>query len=310
MTPNVVPATTADSHVFLIGRPPINEYLGFVAEQTIEGQNADPRVLVDAWRTANDHVLALEESEAGVADNVVIGQLPDELHPLRERVLADPLVQRSFALTPIDVVMVELDRLVVYQKHINLAHIARLAPQVAAAATPEEIFRLCLPMSEDRVDPPTGFGGGPGGWTFKSPSVDFRVLGAKVLDPSLVDGLDINGVPTHVVALAVGYGANLLAAVHVEGRLILWNGSHRAYALREAGHTHVPSLVKHVSRRDELEAMGQEEVNANVDRYLSAPRPPILRDYFDDNLRLIAHVQPRVRQVQVGFNAAVGDLPA
>jgi hypothetical protein len=310
MTPNVVPATIADPHVFLIGRPPINEYLGFVTERTIEGRDADPRSLVDAWRTANDHVLALESTEAGIADGIEIGELPDELHPFRERVLSDPLVQRSFAMTPIGVGMVELDRMIVYQKHINLAHIARLAPRVAAATTPEEIFRLCLPTIEDRVDPPTGFGGGQGGWTFKSPSVDFRVLGAKVLDPSQVEGLDIAGVSTHVVAVAVGYGANYLAAAHVEGRLILWNGSHRAYALREAGHTHVPCLVTHVSRRDELEAMGQEEVNANVDRYLSAPRPPILRDYFDDELRLIGHVQPRVRQVQVGLNVGVGDLPA
>jgi hypothetical protein len=59
-----------------------------------------------------------------------------------------------------------------------------------------------------------------------------------------VDGLDFAGVPKYVVAIAVGYGANFLAAAHVEGRLILWNGSHRAYALRAAGHTHVPCLIK------------------------------------------------------------------
>jgi hypothetical protein len=122
-----------------------------------------------------------------------------------------------------------------------------------------------------------------------------------------VDGLDFAGVPKYVVAIAVGYGANFLAAAHVEGRLILWNGSHRAYALRAAGHTHVPCLIKGVSRRDELEAEGQPDVNANPERYLTAPRPPILRDYFDDQLRLIAHVQPTVRQVQVAPNVGVLD---
>jgi hypothetical protein len=302
-------ATAAEPHVFLIGRPPIQEYLAFVAEQTIEGKSAETRQLVDAWRTANDHVLELETSEAGIADEATLGELEPELLPLRERVLADPMVQRTFALTPIDVAVVELDRLVVYQKHINLTHVERIRPRVAAIETAADLFRFSMPY-EGRVDPPTAAGGGPGGWTFKSPSNDLRPLGAKVLDPKEVSGLDVAGVPTHVVAIAVGYGANYFSAAHVDGRLILWNGSHRAYALREAGHTHVPCLMQHVSRRDELEAMGQPEVSANADRYLTAARPPILRDYFDDALRLVAHVQPSVRVVQIPFNPGAADLPA
>jgi hypothetical protein len=299
----------ADRHVFLIGRPPINEYLGFVTEHTIDGKNADRRALVDAWRAANDHVIGLESSQAGIADDVPVPDLQPELLPLRDRVLADPIVQRTFAITPIDVAMVELDRLVVYQKHINLAHIERLRRRVAAATTPEEIFQLCLPL-DHRMTPPVGFGGGAGGFVFKSPSNDFRFLGGKILGPEHVDGLDVNGVPTHVIAVAVGYSVNFLAVASVEGRLILWNGSHRAYALREAGHTHVPCLIQHVSRRDELEAMGQQEVNANTDRYLTAPRPPILRDYFDDALRLVGRVQPTVRQVEIGVTPGWADLPA
>ncbi|HEY6221996.1 MAG TPA: hypothetical protein VIX13_05620, partial [Candidatus Eisenbacteria bacterium] len=76
------------------------------------------------------------------------------------------------------------------------------------------------------------------------------------------------------------------------------------------GHTHVPCLIQHVSRRDELEAIGQDEVNANPDRYLRAARPPILRDYFDEQLRLVANAKPTVRQVQVGLNLGWADLPA
>jgi hypothetical protein len=298
----------SEPNVFLIGRPPITEYLGFITERTVDGQAADTRALMDAWRAANDHVLKLEEAEAGIADGVAIEDLPDEIRPLRDRILADPCVQRSFALTPIDVGMVELDRLVVFQKHINLAHIARLRTRISAPSTPQELFELCLPL-RNRVDPPTGFGGGAAGWIFKSPSNDLRILGAKIVNPSQVAGLDVNGVPTQVATIAVGYSINFLAAVHVEDRLILWNGSHRAYALREAGHTHVPCLIKSVSRRDELEAMGQDDVNANPERYLTHPRPPILRDYFDEKLRLVANAKPTVRQVQVGLNLGWADLP-
>lgn len=311
MLPSVAATIEADPHVFLIGRPPMTEYLGFVISQTVDGQNADKRVLAEAWRAANDHVVRLETDEAGVADNVEIEALPPELESLRDRALADPIVQRTYALTPIDIGMVDLDRLVVFQKKINLAHAGRLRSLVEAAATSEEIFRLCLPY-EARFDPPTAYGAsGPASWVFKSPSNDFRVLDARVLDSAAVPGLAISGVPTHVVAVSVGYGPNYLSALHVEGRLVLWNGSHRAYALREAGHTHVPCLIQHVSRRDELEAHGgpEHEVNAEPDRYLTAPRPPLLKDYFDDELRLVADVQRNVRQVQVGVNIGAADLP-
>jgi len=53
----------ADPHVFLVGRPPIGEYLGFITGQTIEGANADHGDLAEAWRRANDHVQRLEVDE-------------------------------------------------------------------------------------------------------------------------------------------------------------------------------------------------------------------------------------------------------
>jgi hypothetical protein len=222
-------------------------------------------------------------------------------------------VQRTFAFTPLQIGMVELDALVVHQKHINLSHVATLAKRIAAATTQEDVFRICLPLGAERCDPATGSGGGQGGWTFKSPSNDFRVLGSRLLDPASVADLEaFSGVPTHVVAIAVGYGVNHLSAIHAEGRLVLWNGSHRAYALRGAGHTHVPCLIQEISRRDELGAIGgpDHDVISNPDRYLVALRPPMLKDYFDEQLRLVAHVQPTVRQVQVGFQSGWADVPA
>ena len=45
----------SDEHVFLIGRPPIEEYLGFLVVSA-NGQNLDRRALMDEWRSANDHL--------------------------------------------------------------------------------------------------------------------------------------------------------------------------------------------------------------------------------------------------------------
>jgi ParB-like chromosome segregation protein Spo0J len=113
-----------------------------------------------------------------------------------------------------------------------------------------------------------------------------------------------------MVVLAFGYSPNMLAAALVEDRLILMNGSHRAYALRDAGVTHAPCLIQEVSRRDELDVLGVDDLQSRPDAFLAAPRPPLLRDYFDPALRITAGVQRKNRHVQVGFNVAALDLPA
>jgi hypothetical protein len=133
-----------------------------------------------------------------------------------------------------------------------------------------------------------------------------------VLDPTQVTELSAIGVPSAIVAVTVGYGANYLSALHVEGRLILQNGSHRAYALRAAGHTHAPCLVQRVSRRDELEVLAGigHPLQARPDSFLTAKRPPLFKDYFDEELRMLVHVPRSIRQVTVGFSAGQADLPA
>jgi hypothetical protein len=79
------------------------------------------------------------------------------------------------------------------------------------------------------------------------------------------------------------------------------NGSHRAYALRDAGLTKAPCLVVEVTRREELEVTASEELKNKPDDYLKAPRPPMLRDYFDPALRKIVPVRRLMHQIQVGI---------
>ena len=43
---------------------------------------------------------------------------------------------------------------------------------------------------------------------------------------------------------------------------------------------------------------------------LTTARPRLFKDYFDEQLRMIVHVPPTLRQVQVGFNLSVTDQPA
>ena len=299
-------------HVLLVGHPPVTEFLGYVATQTLEGRSGDEGALMDAWRRGNDHLLALAETEVGYADAIEFGEMPGELAPLAARALTDPVMRRDYALAPVSIEWIELDRFVVHQKHINLAFVDELLVEIGESPSPTRIFEFALPY-EKRRDPPVQAGQiGEASWTFRSVSNDFRVLSAELLEPEQVSGLKPGGVPSMFVALRLGYGSNYLSALSVGGRLVLHNGSHRAYALRAAGQTHAPCLVQHVSRHEELRAIVGDghPLMAPGENVLTTERPPLFKDYFDEELRMIVSVPASVRQVQVGFNLNVTDQPA
>ncbi len=299
----------ADEHVFLAGRPPLGEYLGFLSSMTVEGQTADLRPLAEEWRKANDHILDLEKKEAGLADNPPITIITAAANPLIASVHADPMFQRSFAIVPTEIGLVELDRLVVFQKHINLGHVERLKTTLGPSPTDEAIFRFCLPFDHPAPEV-RSMRIAQNAYAFVSPSEDFRFHKPVVLKPGQITGYSPRGPIVSVVGLVVGYGSNYLNAIHAENRLVLNNGSHRAFTLREVGIKYAPCVIQHVSRRDEIEVVGTNDLQVNPDRYLKGPRPPLLKDYFDPKLRKVVRVPRKLRQVRITFGKEELDVPA
>ena len=108
----------------------------------------------------------------------------------------------------------------------------------------------------------------------------------------------------------MGFGRNFLNAIYAEHRLILNNGSHRAFALRELGVTHAPCIVQLVSSRDELDVVGSSKIRERPDQYLRHPRPSLLKDYFNPKLRKIVPIHRRLRQVTVKFEVNETYVPA
>jgi len=286
----------------------MSEFVGYVTTQSEAGHMADLAALATQWRTANDHIHQLEKSEAGLADGLAAQPIDASLVHLQDAILADPFFQRSFAMIPASLGVVELDRLVVFQKQINLTYARTLEEALGTAPTPEALFHFCLPA--DHAQPPVRLGRTTGNqFVFYSPSTDFRFQDAVLLQADQVAGHRFQGPVSAVVGLVVGYGPNFLTVVEAEGRLILNNGSHRAYALRSAGVTHAPCVLQHLSRREELEFVGNQDLQAKPDLFLGAPRPPLLKDYFDPELRSLLRVRRRSRQVKITFGLEVLDVP-
>ena len=301
-------AVAFDPHVFLIGRPPIGELLGFIRTMSIDGQSADLGALTAEWRVANDHVLQLEKTEAGTADNPPITPLPAALASNAQAVLSDPGYKRDYRFVPSDIVTVDLNRVTVFQKFINLAFVDELKHRLGQNPSDEAVFSFALPIQEQAT--PFRLMQNPNGYTFVSASTDFRFLEAQLVDPGRIANFEGSGKPVALVSLSIGYGSNFLSMLLVENRLVLLNGSHRAYALRDLGITQVPCLVQHVTRRDELDLVAAGEIASNPDRYLKSPRPPLLKDYFDPVLRKLVNVHRKNRVIRVQFGVDTSDAPA
>ena len=298
-----------DDYLYLIGRPTLKQFLRFAKGHAVNPP--DRGTLIEEWQAANQVVQKLKKDEAGIADDPPITRMEvnAKTEPLLTEFLKDPLVRNGFNTVPTEVAYVELDRLVVYQHHIDLTYARQLVRALGETSGEERIFRAALLHDHPRA--PVKWSRVRGNrFVFMSPSNDLRFLGAMKLKPGNIRDYPPPGNLMGVIGLAVGFGSNFLNAIYAEKRLILNNGSHRAYALRQMGVTHVPCIVQHVSSREKLDVVAASAITDRPEYYLNHPRPSMLKDYFDPRLHKVMPVHRRMRQVTVKFEVDDGYLPA
>lgn len=296
-----------ETYAYLVGHTSLRDHLAFMTSEPI-GADANMKRHADNWRAAHDAFLILQREEAGWADDHPVAPIPEGREGLVSRVHADPIYGRAFAAVPTTLGLVELDRPVVTQKTINLDHIRRLEERLGPEPGPEAIFRLCLPFDHETPTPriarisDTEF-------VFVSESSDLRFLDSVLLRPDQVPGFGSFGPVSGLVGLAVGFGSNYLNAIACQGRLVLNNGFHRAYTLREVGATRVPCVIQQVSRPEELGVVGNASLRRQPEVFLESPRPPLLKDFFNPRLCAQVSLIPTRKHIRISFNVEERDMP-
>jgi hypothetical protein len=286
--------------IWLLGQPPLSRYLDFVAEDVVDGEHANRAALIDEWRAANDYYQELERSEAGVANQIEHSDPGPSLDSLAVEVQRHPRYRQGFDALPTRIRIVELDRLIAYQKHVSRNFIDRLKRGLPPVPDQAALFRFCLPL--DTPDAPVQVRQvGSRRYVFRCDSTDFRFQKATLLAPEQMSSCDGYGAVGGIVGLVVGFGSNFVNAVQVGKRLMLNNGYHRVCALRALGIKHAPCIVQTATRVDELAIAVKRELAEQAEFYFESARPPLIKDFFDRKIRKVLPVEKSVRQIEVTF---------
>lgn len=293
-------ASSPASELWLLGQPPLRDYLDFVHREVAGAASLDRGELAAEWRRANEHYARLEREEAGLANGPERRPLDASFEPLAAEVRAQASFRRGFDALPTRFEMVELDRLMVFQKHVSATFVHALAARLGSAPEPRTLFTFCMPLGE-RDCPVQMRREGPGRYVLRCESTDFRYLESRLLRPDELRAPDVAGPVAGVVALMVGFGPNFLNAIALGKRLMLSNGYHRACALRAAGVTHAPCIVQTAGTVDDLELVAKSEVLKDPRFYFESARPPLLKDFFDPAIRKLLPVRPRMRVIEVDY---------
>ena len=83
-------AANVTSEIRLLGQPSLQDHLSFVRHHVVDGASINAADVAGRWREANDHYHALEESEAGIADEIEVDDPDPILEPLIAETKARP----------------------------------------------------------------------------------------------------------------------------------------------------------------------------------------------------------------------------
>ena len=168
---------------------------------------------------------------------------------LRE-VTALPRFAETFGPGGWDFRLVEIDPLIATQFEVELPRAEALCAGLRGVPTMEALLQICLPPRLDAI--PFDAHPQPHALLIRSRSLNLEVHASGMLHQDPGRGLFLAGA-------AFGPSLPLVQVGRFQGRCYLIDGYHRAFALRQAGATHMPCLFRDVTDYAGLGATGGYE---------------------------------------------------
>ena len=201
--------------------------------------------------------------------------------PHVKRTLDQPECKAAFPEDTWSPLLVEIARIVPLQPNLDVEYAESFSDAALDPASPGSAVKLCFaPQTVTSL-------------TVRAEESQ-KALTVTAINPSVeVVGLRYsqqgeNGMV--LVSFMISPPPNIVAVTHDAGRYFLLNGYHRVYRLFKAGFTHVPCMVRDGAPYGR--GFFPEEV-------LRAPRPPLLRDFADPGLGIIAPFRAVKRMVRI-----------
>src|ERR1700682_1196873 len=241
------------------------------AVRALGGQRADVQanhVLLRGVADAQDRGAQRTPPELAAAESVV-RRVPTELLPYIERLKARPAAKPYFqegwtvGLADLRYVLAFQPQTVVEGGEQRIPARGASLLQLATVTIPAETESVVLSPSIDATK---------NVWSLSSDNPNLRIVGQFA---------GSEGGPPGATALGffVAQLPSFMQVARVNDRWFLRDGYHRAIALLQAGITLVPTLVRVFPTAEQLIPAGALPVSI-----LLGPRPPLLSDYWDDQV--------------------------
>jgi hypothetical protein len=296
------PHESADKILLLKGRPSVRDFIRFARHRSVAGQNCDDVELTKQWQEASALWRHLDAAESGLPELVKLSPLPRSIVDQAAATLRELSSQAPLAYLEHSWSLVELDKVIVWQQYVNCNHTDTLAKLLPSELTAADLLRISAGKTQE--PPPVNVSVLNGNtFVFSSPSTDLQVLGTVTLSPENVKGRTPDGHTQTIVGAFIGYGMNVMMALQLGKRLLLINGTHRAYTLRSRGVTHAPCIILHLARSEDIDLVGMPVSREQLLWHFTAARPPLLQDFFDPRLfaTFLATRTTQVVQVELKF---------
>lgn len=307
--PEIPVATHYFQQLYLFAFATQAEVLNHIRTQALEEDATRRDEILRAWGALQPRVAGLIEGEAGLPDRIALSDLPEEHRAQLEAFATDPLFQKTFSGLPISFAVVEVDKLVAPQRTVNLDYADKLLSSYSESPTMADLLDICVSPRRE-MDPIQHLEVAPNTHVFSSPNSDIRFLGAfpKHLSAEDLGYAETGGLPAAAVIAFVGYGGAPVNVLRAGSRVVLNNGFHRVYALRKLGVAHIPVVVQHV-RNPELEFPPQV-VGLPREYLLGAPRPVVLKDFFEPDFTRTLRARERIKMVTIAIGLSQHEVPS